>query len=178
VSKVEKEGKTVKDLRAVAEALGYEGLDEVKRVLSVGGLGGGYQPALWDDYVAHLTVHSQMVERLACKIEELERKRVMGPCPVCGEQAIWSNGRGMLPTEWICEAGGKSHYWYSKVNGYRERDGLPPLDYIKLEEARKERQEQDEFQRKNYWKYVYGELEGEELKKFETIFYAGKKGGE
>jgi hypothetical protein len=168
-------GKTLKDLREVSEALGYEGKEHVKRTLELGGLGGNFQPALWRDYVACLVVHAQKVEQLLWRATDTDRGVETEPCPVCGAETVWLAGDGArtAPTAWRCLEGGELHYWWTRANRVRESIGLPPADYAELERLRQEREKRDEVVRRLYWKSILGRTTDEEQREFEEAYGSG-----
>ena len=165
-------GKTLKDLREVAEALGYEGKDQVRRVLEIGGLGGNFQPVLWQDYVACLVVHTQRAEQLLWRVKDLGEVLETEPCPVCGAETTWFRG-GDVSMGWRCSRGGEAHYGWTRANRLRASIGLPPVDYAELERMRQERDRRDEVIRRLYWKSILGRTTDEEEREFKEAYGSG-----
>lgn len=159
--------KLVRELRRVAETLGFENREQVQRVLEAGGLGGAFTASRWKEYVALLVVHAKKTEVLHLRLEEKGYASDHGPCPVCGASTRKSSPRQALFTaKWICEKGGSAHYYQNLVTRMRAQKGLPPLDYLEQDRMLQERRERDELIRGLYWRAVEGDLEQEDLKRF------------
>lgn len=156
--------KTVGELRRVAETLGFQSKEDVQRILEAGGLGGRFEAARFEEYVALLRQTAQKQEQLLLRAAEWQAARQAPACPVCGAAATWT-----VAPAWICSQGGAQHALWARLRAAAAAQGVT-LDLARVQALQVERAAQTAVVRELYWKAVWEELTPEQAEQFRTAY--------